>query len=237
MAFMVLPFMIGQGLIRPKRILDAPRIIVLLAVLLTAASPAAFPAPPATREEALAALDSAKAAARAEAVAWLADHGTMQDAALLQPRLRDREPLVRRYAEEGLWAIWTRSGDAGIDAQMARASDAMQSGRLAEAIEILTSVTKAKPGFAEGWNRRATAYYLAGDLERSIADCAEALKLNPGHFGALSGLGQIHARLENWHEALRWFRRALEVNPNMASVEANIERIEALLEEQRRNSI
>jgi tetratricopeptide (TPR) repeat protein len=216
--------------------LDAPRIILLLA-LLTAASPAAFPAPPATREKALAALGSVQAGARAEAVVWLANHGTMPDAALLQPRLRDQDALVRRYAEDGLWAIWTRSGDAGIDARMTRASEAMQAGRLPEAIEILTAVTKARPEFAEGWNRRATAYYLAGDLERSIADCAEALKRNPGHFGALSGLGQIHARLENWHEALRWFRRALEVNPNMAGVETSIEQIEELLEEQRRNSI
>jgi tetratricopeptide (TPR) repeat protein len=63
------------------------------------------------------------------------------------------------------------------------------------------------------------------------------LKRNPGHFGALSGLGQIHAQLENWHEALAWFRRALEANPNMAGVEANIERIEAVLREQRGKSI
>jgi tetratricopeptide (TPR) repeat protein len=161
----------------------------------------------------------------------------MRDARLLQRRLRDDNAIVRRYAEQGLWAVWTRSGDPAVDALMARAGEAMQAGRLPEAIDLLTSVTKMKPDFAEGWNRRATAYYLAGDYERSIADCAEVLKRNPGHFGALSGLGQIHARLENWHEALAWFRRALQANPNMESVEENIEQIEELLKEQRRNSI
>ena len=52
------------------------------------------------------------------------------------------------------------------------------------------------------------------------------LKRNPGHFGALSGMGQIHVKLEQWDEALAWFRRALEVNPNMVGVEMNIRQIE-----------
>jgi tetratricopeptide (TPR) repeat protein len=228
--------MISQGLIRPKRVLDAARIILLLA-LLTTVSRAAFPAPPDSREQALAALANPAASARTEAVLWLANHGEMRDARLLQQRLRDENALVRRYAEQGLWAIWTRSGDPAVDTLMARAGEAMQAGRLPEAIGLLTSVTKVKPEFAEGWNRRATAYYLAGEYERSIADCAEVLKRNPGHFGALSGLGQIHAQLENWHEALAWFRRALQANPNLVSVEADIEQIEERLEEQRRKSI
>lgn len=229
--------MISQGLIRPKRILDARWRILLLGVLLTIIAPVAFPAPPDSRAQALAALDSPEAVSRTEGVLWLANHGDMRDAPLLQARLRDGNAIVRRYAEQGLWAVWTRSGDAAVDALMARAGEAMQAGRLPEAIALLTSVTKMKPGFAEGWNRRATAYYLAGEYERSIADCAEVLKRNPGHFGALSGLGQIHAQLENWHEALAWFRRALEANPNMTGVEANIERIEAVLREQRGKSI
>jgi len=70
----------------------------------------------------------------------------------------------------------------------------------------------ASPEFAEGWNRRATAYYLAGEYEKSIADCAEVLKRNPQHFGALSGLGQIYFKLEDYARSLAWFRRALEVN-------------------------
>ena len=209
----------------------------VLGVMLTTLAPTAFPAPPDSRGEAIAALESTAAAKRAEGVLWLANHGEMRDAPLLQARLRDGNATVRLYAEQGLWAVWTRSGDAAVDSLMARAGEAMQAGRLPEAIGLLTSVTRMKPDFAEGWNRRATAYYLAGEYERSISDCAEVLKRNPGHFGALSGLGQIHARLENWHEALAWFRRALEANPNMEGVQASIEQIEALLEEQRRKSI
>jgi len=205
---------------------------VLLAAMLTAAAPAAFPEPPKARAEALAALASADAATRAEAVVWLANHGAMADARLLHERLRDESAFVRGFAEQGLWLLWSRSGDAEIDRLMARGTEEMQAGRHGEAIALFTRVIQSKPDFAEGWNRRATVYYLAGQYEKSIADCHEVLKRNPDHFGALSGMGQIHVQLEQWDQALKWYRRALDVNPNMLGVEMNIK----LLEEKLRNS-
>jgi tetratricopeptide (TPR) repeat protein len=208
--------------------------VVAILLLLTAAAPAAFPAPPQTRAEALSALASTDAATRAEAVVWIANRGAMTDAALLHERLHDESPFVRGFAEQGLWLLWSRSGDAGIDQLMARASEDMQAGRHDEAITTLTEVVKKKPEFAEGWNRRATVYYLAGEFKKSIADCDEVLKRNPRHFGALSGLGQIHFQLEDYPSALKWYRRALEVNPNMVGVEMNIKMIEERMKAPRR---
>ena len=215
-----------------------PRIsIVLLTAALTLAAAPAFPEPPKTRAEALAALASTDAATRAEAIVWIANRGAMPDAALLHERLRDESPFVRGFAEQGLWLLWGRSGDAAIDALMARGSEAMQAGRLAEAVAIFTEVTKRKPEFAEGWNRRATAYYLAGEYRKSIADCDEVLKRNSVQFGALSGLGQIYTRLQQYEKALDWFRRALDVNPNMLGVEINIKGAEEKLKERRTRAI
>ena len=164
---------------------------------------------------------------------WLANRGTMADASLLHERLRDESPFVRGYAEQGLWLLWARSGDAAIDELMARGTTEMQSGQHEQAIQTFSAVIKAKPDFAEGWNRRATVHYLAGDYPRSIADCAEVLKRNPRHFGTLSGLGQIYYQMQEYEQALAWFRRALEVNPNMAGVEINIKGLEELLRDKR----
>jgi tetratricopeptide (TPR) repeat protein len=97
-------------------------------------------------------------------------------------------------------------------------------------------VIRKRPDFAEGWNKRATAYYLAGEYQRSLADCAEVLKRNPHHFGALSGYGQIYFQLQEYEKAIAWWRRALEVNPNMLGVEINIKGTEQLLEERRGRS-
>ena len=208
-------------------------VMVLLAAVLTMAAPAAFPAPPKSRAEALAALKNADTATRAEAVVWIANRGSMADAPLLHERLRDESAFVRSFAEQGLWLLWTRSGDAQIDGLMAQATEEMQAARYGEAIKLLNQVVEKKPAFAEGWNRRATVYYLAGELQKSIADCNEVLKRNPGHFGALSGLGQIYLQLDDEESALKWFRRALEVNPNMLSVEMNIKMLEERLKGRR----
>jgi len=209
--------------------------IVVLATALTIAAPAAFPEPPKSRAEALTALKNADTATRAEAVVWIANRGSMADAPLLHERLRDESAFVRSFAEQGLWLLWTRSGDAQIDGLMAQATEEMQAARYGEAIKLLNQVVEKKPAFAEGWNRRATVYYLAGELQRSIADCDEVLKRNPGHFGALSGLGQIYLQLDDEESALKWFRRALEVNPNMLGVEMNIKMLEERLRERSRD--
>lgn len=207
--------------------------MVLLVTALTTAAPPAFPAPPQSRAEALAALRSADAATRAEAVVWIANRGSMTDTPLLQERLRDESAFVRNFAEQGLWLLWTRSGDAEIDGLMARATEEMQASRYAQAIALLDQVVQKKPAFAEGWNRRATVHYLAGDLRQSIADCDEVLTRNPGHFGALSGLGQIYLQMEDEPNALKWFRRALEANPNLLGVEMNVKMLEERLKGRR----
>src|SRR5688572_28974643 len=207
----------------------SPAVMVLLVAALTTAAPSAFPQPPQTRAEALAALNNTDAARRAEAIVWLANHGAMADTALLHERLRDESAFVRQFAEQGLWLLWTRAGDSEIDQLMARATEEMQAGRYSRAVSILSDVIQRKPEFAEGWNRRATVYYLAGDYDKSIADCHEVLKRNPRHFGALSGMGQIYFQLEDWPKALQWYRKALEVNPNMLGVEMNIRLLEEKL--------
>jgi len=80
-------------------------------------------------------------------------------------------------------------------------------------------------------------HYLAGDFQRSLADCDEVMKRNPYHFGALSGYGQIYFRLGELEKAIEYWRRALEVNPNMPGVEMNIEGAEELLKEKQGRSI
>jgi tetratricopeptide (TPR) repeat protein len=197
-------------------------------VLTTLAAPA-FPEAPQSRQEALAALASADAGARAAAVVWIARNGAESDAAPLYERLNDDSPTVRSYAEQALWLLWSRSGDASVDLLMERGLEEMQAGRHAEAIDTFSEVIRRKPAFAEGWNKRATVLYLAGELQRSLADCDEVLKRNPRHFGALSGAGLIHLQLEQYGQALDWFRRALKVNPNMNAIELQVRRLEELL--------
>jgi len=187
--------------------------------------------------EAVAGLRHPDAAQRVEAVAWLAEHGRMADQPLLLQRLRDEEEEVRVYAEQALWLLWMRSGDPVTDRALVEGTALMQAGRLSEAIAAFSEIIRRKPAFAEGWNKRATAYFLAGDLQHSLADCEQVIRRNPAHFGALSGYGQIYFQLEQYDKALEYWRRALQVNPNMPGVRTNIEGTEQLLEEKKARSI
>ena len=213
--------------------------ILLYAALLglTVHTVPAFPAPPANRAAALAGLASEEPGRRAEAIAWIANHGAAGDAELLYPRLRDSSALVRSYAESALWVLWSRSGDRAIDALLARGVEEMNGGRLGESIATFSEAIRRRPSFTEAWNKRATAYYLAGEYRKSIADCKQVLKRNPRHFGALSGMGQIYLALEDYEQALVWFRRALEVDPDLARVALNIKAIEELLKQRRARTI
>jgi tetratricopeptide (TPR) repeat protein len=90
-------------------------------------------------------------------------------------------------------------------------------------------VIELAPEFAEGWNKRATLYFLVGDLERSLKDCDEVIRRNPHHFGVLAGYGQIYAQLGEYEKALAYFKRALAVNPNLDGVEFQVRLLEGVI--------
>ena len=118
---------------------------------------------------------------------------------------------------------------------MKKGADQVEAGELDAAIATYSEVIKRKPAFAEGWNKRATVLFLAGEYKRSLADCDQVMKRNPNHFGALAGYGQIYFRLEQYDKAISYWKRA-EENPNMTGVEDGIEAAEKLRAAQRRNS-
>ena len=161
----------------------------------------------------------------------------MADQPLLLERLRDEDETVRGHAQQALWLLWSRSGDAAIDRLLAEGVGQMQAGRFKEAVATFGEVIRRKPAFAEGWNKRATVHFLGGDYQRSLRDCEEVLKRNPLHFGALSGYGQIYFALGQHEKALAYWRRALRVNPNLPGIELNIEGVEQLLKDKRARSI
>ena len=218
----------------------AMKTLVLLALAiacLVPAMPAAAAPDRPSRAQALAALKRTDADERRRGALGLAIVGRMEDAPALIIALRDTDERVRVVAEQALWAVWSRSGDARVDELFARGVAQMGEQRLPEAIATFTRVIELKPDFAEGWNKRATAYFLAGEFRRSLKDCGEVVKRNPQHFGVLSGYGQIYLELDQPEKALEYFRRALEVNPNLEGVQGLAERLDSMIVRRRQRSI
>lgn len=207
---------------------------VVLGSLLLLGVPAAAQT---ARDQALADLrDGASAEARRRGAEALATTGTMDDLGALARALRDPDAVVRALAERAMWEVWSRSGDEEVDRLLAVGIEQMTGNLGDAAVETFTRVIRLKPEFAEGWNKRATVHYLLGQYEKSLADCDEVMRRNPYHFGALSGYGMNYLELGQPEQALAWFERALDVNPNLVRVREAVQSLRRLLLERRRDT-
>jgi|FLOH01.1.fsa_nt_gi Tfp pilus assembly protein PilF len=124
--------------------------------------------------------------------------------------------------ETRIWALWLVAGDKVIDAEMNRGIHFMNTGDLPSALESFDKIIALDPDFAEGWNKRATVYYLMGDLKRSVLDIERTVVLEPRHFGAFSGLGLIYMATGDDAAALRAFEKALEIHPLYGNIENQV---------------
>ncbi len=177
------------------------------------------------------------AEARRAAVRALADTGVMADLPAMAHALRDSDPQVRALTESAMWEVWSRSGDAETDALFSRGVEQLQTRELNEAVQTFTRVIARRPDFAEAWNKRATAYFVLGEYQKSLADCDQVMSRNPYHWGALSGYGMIYVELDQPGRAVEYFEKALAVNPNLTSVQQALETLKALLLQRRREMI
>jgi len=143
-----------------------------------------------------------------------------EDEALAALRGDDASRAAR--AASALWEMWHRSGDPQLDAILRQGIELMERQDLARAEAVFARLIQVAPGFAEGWNKRATVRFLAKDFTGSVADCRETLARNPHHFGALSGQGLCHMALEEYKEAAEMFRRALVVHPHLDGARSNL---------------
>ena len=134
--------------------------------------------------------------------------------------------------EGAIWQVWGQSGKATVDLFFSQGVRAMSSRQLDAALEFFDNIVELDPDFAEGWNKRATVYFMMGDYAASIADVERTLALEPRHFGALSGLGMIYLRLDDPAGALDAFRRALEVHPHLGGARFEVDRLEEIVEGQ-----
>lgn len=140
------------------------------------------------------------------------------------------DPGIARVIESTIWKAWLKSGDAAVDALVDDAITAMGTRKLQEALAILDAVVSKAPAYAEGWNKRATVLYMAGDLERSLADIDHVLALEPRHFGALAGIGLIKSAKGDTLGAIAAYKRVLAIHPMSLGAKSSLEALEKALE-------
>ncbi len=132
-----------------------------------------------------------------------------------------------RTAEGEILRLWLSSGSDTVDVLMTWAIRAIGAKDYSTALDILDRIVTMKPEYVEGWNKRATVYFLTNDYAKSIADIGRTLALEPRHFGALAGLGMIMHGLGDDKRAIEAFKAALDVDPYLDNVKKSLDDIEA----------
>ena len=125
--------------------------------------------------------------------------------------------------------IWNRWGDHPynpfVNQQMKKGIEFMNSGHLGDAEDVFSRIINSHPDFAEAWNKRATVRFFRGNDTGSASDILQVIKLEPRHFGALSGLGMIRVRAGDLEGALKAYKAAQRMNPYLPQIEAIIDQL------------
>lgn len=137
---------------------------------------------------------------------------------LLAKQLQNDDPTVNEMAEHALWSIWFRSGTSEANHDVCRGSKALNRREFQTAVAHFRSAIDRAPSMAEAYNQWAIACYLQDEFTESIAHCREAVERMPCHFGAWAGMGHCYLHLQDLRQALRCYRKALNINPHMGCV-------------------
>lgn len=119
-----------------------------------------------------------------------------------------------RIAETAIWQFWfslsptpdvRKSLDAGIARREAYDFEAAEN--------HLNKVVESAPNYAEGYNQRAFVRFLRENYDEAQTDLETALKLEPHHFGAMSGLFHILRRQNRHAVAMKMLQEAVDIHP------------------------
>ena len=136
------------------------------------------------------------------------------------------DPATAKRTENAIIGLWLESGSDTIDLLMSWGVQAIANKNYPQALDILDRIVTLKPDYVEGWNKRATVYFLTDRYSQSLADIEHVLVLEPRHFGALVGLGSIFRELGDDQRAIAAYNQALELDPHLSDARKVLEELE-----------
>lgn len=151
--------------------------------------------------------------------------------AKLGPLLNASDRKLRLVVDDSLRAIASREGSLQDRQSLERVIRFNECSNFEKAIELASECIDASGGTSELYHQRSLALFQIECLDQAIEDCRQALKLNPFHYAAMVGLGHCYLELGDLLDSLFWFRRALEVYPDLEPVRIQVRRLEKAIQE------
>jgi tetratricopeptide (TPR) repeat protein len=158
-----------------------------------------------------------------EALKLVATLGARRPAAVLPSRLDQlfhslsAPDCDARTLEDEIWSLWMHHPHRRAAAALERTAVDIADPLYDVAETRLERLLRARPDFPEAWNKRATLYYLQERDGECVHAIARTLELEPRHFGALCGLGEVLRSAGEIEAALFVFQAALRINPHLSA--------------------
>ncbi len=115
-----------------------------------------------------------------------------------------------------MWEIWLDAPDALAQAMLDEGLANQRYGDYVASRSVLSELVEYCPNYAEGYNQRAYAAFLAFDFDAALVDLDIAIDLQPLHLGALTGKARTLIEMGRDDEAQDVLRTALAINPWLA---------------------
>jgi tetratricopeptide (TPR) repeat protein len=112
-----------------------------------------------------------------------------------------------------MWELWADAPDEVAQEMLDSGMRKRANFDLLGAIADFDRLVSYCPDYAEGYNQRAFALFIARDYARALPDLERAVGLSPDHTGARSGLALTLMQLGRLDEARAALRQALDRNP------------------------
>jgi tetratricopeptide (TPR) repeat protein len=132
-------------------------------------------------------------------------------------------PEEAKPIEDRIGGIFQQSGSPSVELLMARTQAALSAGDKDTATQLLDAVTGAAPDYAEGWHARATQQHANGDDSGAMVSLGHVILLNPRQFAALYELGNLLEDYGNKAGALKLYRRALALDPQLEGAQRHVD--------------
>jgi tetratricopeptide (TPR) repeat protein len=117
--------------------------------------------------------------------------------------------------EQKLIVMFRVSGSPSVDLLVIRAQAALAATDNKTAKKLIDAVTKIAPDYAEGWHIRASMEQAGGDDTAALVSLQKVVLLNPRQFTALTELADMLEDYGDKAGALKLYRRALELDPQL----------------------